>query len=217
MVKKFLRSPIATAALSVLAIGMILFGGIHTIQAAPRVISDYYGAQVKLSEIKTALVENGTAVDDGAALLSSLADVKVQPGNRYDETLAVRNTGDIAEYVRVTVYTYWTDADGNAIKATDLDPSYIRLNFDECPGWTIDTDASTPERTVLYYGDYIEPGDTTDPFVTKLAISSEVSTAISGDGAFEYEGVTFHVKAVADAVQQHNGDKAMTSAWGRTN
>jgi hypothetical protein len=38
------------------------------------------------------------------------------------------------------------------------------------------------------------------------------------DGSFEldYEGLEFRIKVVADAVQTHNGEEAMTSAWGHT-
>ena len=37
------------------------------------------------------------------------------------------------------------------------------------------------------------------------------------DGTLAYKGRTFEIKAVADAVQTHNAEDAMTGAWGRTN
>jgi len=228
MFKKLMRSPIATLALSVLAAGLIGFGGIKTIQAAPRAISEYYGAQVQLTNIETALVENGTQVADGGDLLTNLVPEgeSFTIGKTYDEELRVRNIGvtadgGIDEYVRVTVYRYWSDKEGNVLKDTSLKPEYIDLHFVEGNGWTIDTAASTPERTVLYYsGILAADGGTSSPFADKLAISSEVATAIAAsgeqgvDGEYPYEEVNFHVEAVVDAVQTHNNPDAKTSAWG---
>ena len=228
MIKKLLRTPLATLALSVLAAGLIGFGGIRTIQAAPRVVSEYYGAQVQLTNIETALVENGTQVADGGELLTNLVPEgeSFTIGKTYDEELRVRNIGasadgGIDEYVRVTVYRYWSDKAGNVLKNTGLKPEYIDLHFCEGNGWTIDAAASTPERTVLYYSDILAAdGGTSKPFADKLAISSEVATAIAAnaereyDGEYPYEDVVFHVEAVVDAVQTHNPTDAKSSAWG---
>ena len=52
-----------------------------------------------------------------------------------------------------------------------------------------------------------------------MTISPKVITAISnanGTANYQYDGVTFQIKATVDAVQTHNGREAMTSAWGRT-
>lgn len=221
MVKKLLRSSITTLVASALAIAFIAYGGIHTVQAAPRIVSEYYGAQVQLSNIDTALTENGKVVEgDGALLQSWPAGEDFAIGKTYDEVLAVQNTGDankggIDEYVRVTVRRYWTDAQGNEIKKdTGLKPEYIDLHFMESNGWTIDTDASTAERTVLYYSDILAPGESSAPFADKLSISSEALTAVSAEGAFAYENATFHIEAVVDAVQTHNASDAKSSAWG---
>lgn len=220
MRNKLLSSSITTLVASVLAIGLIGYGGIRTVQAAPRVLSEFYGVQVKLTNIDTAIVENGTIVEGPDSLLIGWPhDETFAIGKAYDEALAVKNVGDadeggIDEYVRVTVRTYWTDAEGNEIKNTSLKPQYIDLHFLEGNGWTIDKKASTPERTVLYYSEILAPGETSAPFTDTLAISSEVTTAISGEGTFAYEGVDFHIAVVADAVQTHNADDAKSGAWG---
>jgi hypothetical protein len=123
--------------------------------------------------------------------------------------------------VRVTVYKYWEDADGAFIPITTLDPSLIEIEWDESNGWKVDKAASTTERTVLYYSGTIAPGESTPAFTKSVTISGDVLTSVSKaageDDTFDYEGVTFRVKAVADAVQTHNGDDAMKSAWGRKN
>ena len=64
--------------------------------------------------------------------------------------------------------------------------------------------------------DVLQEGDETTPCVNGITIDSSVATAMSG-GSYQYKGVKFNVKAVADAVQTHNGEQAMQSAWGRTN
>lgn len=221
--KKFLSSPKATVVLFVLAALLLGFGGINAIQAAPRIESADYRAQVQLTNINVAVTENGNVVEGDGALLTSLAnsgDFKI--GHAYKDVLAVRNTkhpsstneGEgIDEYVRVSVYRYWTDGNG---KAVNLNPDYIKLNFLTDNGWTIDEAASTPERTVLYYKDVVPVNGDTVPFADSVTIDSAVATAIS-NGSYDYDNITFHVKVTADAVQTHNGDEAMTSAWGRTN
>ncbi len=221
--KKFLSSPKATIVLFALAAVLLGFGGINAIQAAPRIESEDYRAQVQLSNINVAVTENGDVVEGDGTLLKKLAasgDFEI--GETYDELLAVRNTkhpsskntGEgIPEYVRVSVYRYWTDGSG---KRVDLDPEYIKLNFREDNGWTIDAAASTPERTVLYYKDVVPVDGDTQPFADKITIDKAVSTALN-NGIYQYDNVSFHVKVTADAVQTHNGTEAMTSAWGRTN
>lgn len=220
---KFLRSPKATVLLFAFAALLIAFGGINAVQAAPRIESADYRAQVVLSNINVAVTENGNVVEGEDTLLRSLAanaDFKI--GKTYDEVLAVRNAkhpssdndGDgIDEYVRVSVYRYWTDDNG---KAVNLNPDYIELNWVTNDGWTIDEEASTPERTVLYYSRIVAPDADTTPFADKLTINSAVATAMS-NGDYEYKDVRFHIKVAADAVQTHNGTEAMISAWGRTN
>ena len=84
-------------------------------------------------------------------------------------------------------------------------------------GWTVDEEASTSERTVLYYASVLAPGEVTSPFADTLTINGKVVKLANEAGDLDYDQVTFHVQAVADAVQDHNGDAAMTSAWGRTN
>ena len=220
MMKKILRSPITTAVLFVVAAVLLVTGTIGGVRAAPNLESNAYGAQVKLSSVDTALVENGTALENGGALLTTLLGEgeTFKIGKKYDETLAVQNTGSIDEYVRVTVSTYWTK-DGETLRATDLSPEYIQPSYVTGDGWTIDSAASTRERTVLYYADILEPGDISKPFVDAITIDGEVITVIGkdADGAdiYRYKGYEFHLKAKVDAVQTHNADEARLGAWGQ--
>ncbi len=222
--KRIITSPVVTALLFVLAAGLIGFGGVNTAQAALTINSRDFGAQVQLASINTSLVETnaggsrvvaaegvevplveGTLVPDGE---------KFQIGKKYQEELTVSNDGAIDEFVRVTVYKYWVDAEGNPIKKTDLDPKLIELEFDTSK-WTIDTEASTEERTVLYYQGTLAAGDETAPLTKSIKISP-VTLGKVATGKYSYEGVEFQLKAVVDAVQTHNGNDAMVGAWGQT-
>lgn len=225
---KLFRSPVVTAVALVLSAGLILFGTINGVQAAPRIISADYRAEVELTNIETALVENGGIAEGEDDLLGMdrfrkdngiAADGSgFQIGRTYNEKLSVRNVGTIPQYVRVSVYKYWQNADG---KRVDLSPDLIKLGFVTGNGWTIDEAASTRERTVLYYATPIDPGDDTSLFMDTLTIDKSVVTAINqladGGEAYKYEGIDFKIKATVDAVQTHNATDAMMSAWGRTN
>ena len=213
--KKILRSPITLVVLFVVAAGMILAGTIGGVLAAPLILVDKnYFASMETSDIGVGLREGTAFCEDGVLFKDILKEGDFKIGKTYEELLSVENTGDIRSYVRVTVYKYWTDENG---KAVDLDPSLIDLHFVTGSGWTVDEEASTSERTVLYYASVLAPGEGTSPFADTLTINGKVVKLANEAGDLDYDQVTFHVQAVADAVQDHNGDAAMTSAWGRTN
>ena len=161
-----------------------------------------------------------------------------QIGRTYPEALSVRNSGSIDEYVRVKIYKYWVDEAGN--KLPHLSPSMIDLHLTG-GRWLVDDRATTAnmgqgdprdgEMIVLYYdsplpaageGMYYE----TEPFVDTVAIKSDVATKVTeerttdADGwttvrtAYDYDGATFVVEAEVDAVQTHNAQSAIKSAWG---
>lgn len=223
--RKFLSSHLATLLLAVLAAGLIGFGGVGAALSAPRIESDSYGAQVQLADISTSLKETnagGTRVvaanEVEVPLLEGLVPdgEKFQIGKTYDEQLFVSNDGSIDEYVRVTVYKYWVDSEGNQIdKKTGLDPDFIQLEFVDGGDWKIDKAASTEERTVLYYQGILPKGGETSPLTKSVTISPKTLTVLTY-GKYAYEGVTFRLEAVVDAVQTHNGTQAMTGAWGQT-
>ena len=170
---------------------------------------------------------------------------KLRLGQAYPEELKVQNTGSIGQYVRVTIYRYWVDGapaeeapaenaspEGTAEgeKRRDLDPSQIGLHLTEGSGWLLDTASSTPERIVLYYEELLEAGAVTAPFADTLTIddrialkvSQETSTRTEGGKTYttttttyDYDGVEFRLEAKVDAVQEHNAEAAIRSAWGK--
>ena len=153
---------------------------------------------------------------------------ELQLGHVYKEELSVQNTGNIDEYVRVTIYKYW---EKNGEKQPDLDKDIsktIKLNLINSDVWIRDTDSDTDERTVLYYRDILPAGsEPTVPFTDTLVIEDEpIEAAVSkqtvsetADGTvikteYDYNGATFVLEVKVDAVQTHHASDAIMSAWG---
>ena len=145
---------------------------------------------------------------------------------RYDHVyplhLAARNSGSIDEFVRMTIYSYWVNEDGTG-KNTDLNPEYIELGLEEAGLWMLDEGSTTAERRVFYYNTILHPGETTPYVCDSLKINSDVirvvTQEVDGSGnvttTYDYAGAHFQLKVVVDAVQTHNADDAIWSAWGR--
>ena len=118
--------------LSLAAALLLVFSAANSSRAALTYYSENYSAEFQMFDIGVTLLENGNEVswrnyarkDDewqegGGELLSGLLDGenggKIQPGKAYSEELSVRNSGSIDEYVRVAIYRYWEDGDGNRV------------------------------------------------------------------------------------------------------
>ena len=234
--RDFLSKPAVTAVLFALALLLLGSGTVGGARAALNIQSEYYNSEVELYDIGVALIEKqaddsfkvvagknalmGETSQIGAAIK---ADGKLLPGKTYSEVLAVRNTAEINEYVRVSVFKYWQDANGN--KVPEMDSKWIKLGFVTGNGWTIDTSSTTEERTMLYYGTDIAPGMDTTPFLSTVTIDDTVLTKVSQSTSVEngvtvirttyiYNGNRFCIEVLVDGVQDHNADQAKLSAWG---
>ena len=173
-IKNFLTSPAANAAGFLLAAALLAFSTIGGARAALSYYSENYSTRVQMYDIGVTLQENGKSVswrnydtnaadgtwDESAGVL--LADLlpkgeKLKIGTSYREELNVKNTGTIHQYVRVNLYKYWLDKDGNKLRS--LSPDLIGLHLANTgTDWLIDKEASTPERTVLYYSRLLKSG-----------------------------------------------------------
>ena len=232
-VKEFIKSPKATAAAFALAMVLLLFSSVGGARAALTYYSENYTSRVQMENIGVTLVENGEAISNrdyksasdgtwdentGTLLGGMLAEgEEVKLGKRYREELNVRNSGTIDQYVRVNVYKYWLDKDGE--KQRGLSPGLIGLNFVNIGSdWLVDEDASTTERTVLYYSRLLKAGEESPLFADSLAIDSiigsKVTQTTTKEGkyttiktTFDYDGVKFCVEARVDAVQDHNAEE----------
>ena len=192
--------------------------------------------QETVSNIGVSLLENGETVshrdyeDNGrwdeasGELLGHLQDEQIVPGKSYEEAISVSNNGSIDSYVRVILNKSWTDDKGNT--DTNLSPALIDLNFTEGSGWIVDEDASTAERTILYYTEILSVGETTPALSDMIRIDPTVAdkveetTSTDENGyktitfTYAYDGYTFELGAEVQAVQTHNAQDAIKSAWG---
>lgn len=242
--KKIITSPVFSIVAVVLAAGLLIFASVTGARAALNVESDDYYAHVELYKTGVSLLENGEIVafrnydadgnwdetpgDDhiGVLLGNMLADgEKLNLGQSYKEELTVSNTGEINEFVRVSILKYWLDPDGNKTQA--LEPSVIGLNLLTGDDWVEDTTARTDERTVLYYTSLLNVGETTPALSDTLIIDDYLATEVTQEKSVDEEGYTvitttylydnysFVIEAEVDAVQEHNAAEAVKSAWGK--
>lgn len=146
-------------------------------------------------------------------------DIPFTVGKKYDENVRVVNTseGGYDEYVRVSVYKYWKDGKN---KDTFLDPKLIDLEV--ANGWYEDKTAETLERKVYYLAKPLAYNESHD-FIKSVTIGNEVLTyvkTVDGDKTgvvvdeYQYNGKTFYVEIMVDAVQTHNATDAIRGAWG---
>lgn len=239
--KRFMTSPKVSVAAFVLALVLLMFSTVGGARAALTYYSENYATRVQMYNIGVTLQENGQKVswrdygedsdgtwdeNTGVLLGNMLGEgEKLKIGKKYAEELTVANSGTIGQYVRVSVYKYWLDKDGN--KMQELSPDLIRLDLANTGSdWLVDKAASTSERTVLYYNKVLPAGRTSPAFATALTIddmiASKVTQTEEKNGiyttirtVYDYDGVTFCLEAKVDAVQEHNAADAIWSAWGR--
>lgn len=230
-------SKVTTILLAAAAV-LLVTSAVGSTRAALTYYSDNYVAEVQVHEIGVSLIENDEEivattygqVDDNDAkykgvLLENLLeeDEKFAPGKLYKEELKVGNKGTIDSYVRVILTKSWADADGN--KDTTLDPDLIELELVTNDGWVVDEEASTKERTVLYFTDILPVGAITSELTSTLRINENITTKVyetvkEADGyttityEYAYDGYSFFIEAEVDAVQTHNAADAIKSAWG---
>lgn len=237
-IKRFLKSPAATMTAFVLAVGLLLFSTVGGARAALTYFSDTYVSGVQMSNIGVTLLENGNAIakrdynktSDGTwdettgVLLSNMLKKgeKFKVGQKYKEELSVQNSGTIDQYVRVSIYKYWMKDDK---KDQSLSPNLIGLNLVNVGSdWLLDESSSTDERTVLYYSKLLEEGKTSSLFADSIKVDGIVATRVTQvpvEGkpntirtVYDYDGMHFCVEVKVDAVQDHNAEDAIWSAWG---
>ena len=236
MKKKKFPFRVTTAVLLSASAVLLIGSTVGSTRAALTYYSENYGAEVTVSNIGVSLLENGETVsrrdydsngewnETSGALLADLQEETIVPGKEYDEALAVSNSGSIDSYVRVILNKSWTDSEGST--DPNLSPELIDLNLLTDNGWIIDEDASTAERTILYYTNILPAGETTpalsdtvriDPAVADK-VTEEVATDENGyktiTFTYAYDGYNFELEAEVNAVQTHNAQDAIKSAWG---
>ena len=238
-IKRFLKSPAATMISFFLAVGLLLFSTIGGARAALTYFSDTYVSRVQTSNIGVTLLENGREIakrdynetsdgtwdeSTGVLLANLLAkDEKFAVGKKYKEELSVKNSGTIDQYVRVSVFRYWLKDEK---KDRTLSPELIGLNLVNVGGdWLLDETSTTEERIVLYYSKLLKAGETSSLFADSIKIDNMIATKVTQvpvEGkkntirtVYDYDGMQFCVEAKVGAVQNHNAEDAIWSAWGK--
>ncbi len=238
-IKRFIKSPAATMISFFLAVGLLLFSTIGGARAALTYFSDTYVSRVQTSNIGVTLLENGREIakrdynetsdgtwdeSTGVLLANLLAkDEKFAVGKKYKEELSVKNSGTIDQYVRVSVFRYWLKDEK---KDRTLSPELIGLNMVNLGGdWLLDETSTTEERIVLYYSKLLKAGETSSLFADSIKIDNMIATKVTQvpvEGkkntirtVYDYDGMQFCVEAKVDAVQNHNAEDAIWSAWGK--
>ena len=225
--RELISRPSVTLALFALALVLLAGSTVGGARAALTIESKDYQSKVSTSSIDVALVETNVkdgdwaVVDGKGGLFSNLlgSDASLKIGKAYPEYLAVKNTGAMSEYVRVSVYKYWLDESGK--KYPDMDSQWIKLGFKTDGGWSIDTASSTEERTVLYYAPELASQGVSEEFLQSVTIDENAAHTVSqaeSDNVitttYVYNGKSFCLEVHVDGVQTHSADKAKLSAWG---
>ena len=222
------RIPVVTVLLFAIAISLLVFSSVGGARAALTygTAASAYEMDIGMMSASIGLYENGSAVSGTLLADFGESDGTVIPGKSYPEELYVVNSsisdlqnGQVDEYIRVVIYTYWVDE--NDKKAPELDASFIVPHL-LGGNWIEDTAESTAERTVLYYSKPVAPGSATAPFMDTLMVKENVLYTVTQTGTsttlttFFYDGKQVCLEAEADAVQTHHGEDAILSAWGRS-
>lgn len=250
-IKEIITSKYFTVAAFAAAAGLLIFSSVGGAQAAATYYSENYTSRVQMYDIGVSILENGTVVSHrdyipnseyvwdqsrGALLSNMIADgEELVFDKEYPEVLTIKNSGQSADssintYNRVIVTKYWVDENGE--KITSLDPDLIDLNLVNIgAGWILDEEASTSERTILYYSKLLKVGEESVPFADKISISGLLTRKVSqttgtrtdANGkvyktlttTYEYDGATFMIEVEVNAIQEHNAQDAAMSVWGR--
>ncbi len=228
--KKFFRSPVVTGLTFLLAVVMLFAGTVGVAQAALSIFSGNYLSNIYMQNIGVDLLQatksDGSDAQPATDVVKTMLNgAQVQPGTSYPFVLSVKNTGAINQYVRVSVYKYWSDSTG---KRTDLNPRLIQITPANTSKW-VQHDDSTDERLVFYHQGILASGATSVPLTASLQVDKSLVnyvektvTETTTDGVktttitytYAFDGLDLTVDVVVDAVQEHNIAKAALSAWG---
>lgn len=214
---------ILVVAAAFLCIAMVALGGMIQNTRANLLQGNGAEVQVDLTSLDVKLMENGRQVNDEkgqGSLLTGLQGKAIDPGYTYENTVAVKNTGNSPEYVRVIITRYWT-RDGN--KNTSIRPETIQL-LQNNEDWFVNQEETTTEQTVYYYRKALEAGETTSPLFSGMKLDSSIARDFTirpqaGNAKvlkanFAYDGMKFNVEAEAQSIQFKYAEDAIPSAWG---
>lgn len=179
------------------------------------------------------VVANRNYVSDGkwdetsGILFRNIVDVNgnLKIGKKYPYEISVKNSGEIDTYVRIILKKSMYNKDGE--KATDLSLDALDLHLLNSDDWIVDETVTTKDRMVMYYKKILLVGETTTSLTDYIRIDDSILwkaeekniTEKNGYATimmdYTYDGINFAIDIEADAVQTHNAEEAIQSAWGR--
>lgn len=238
--KRILRSPAVTGLLFLMALILLLFGSVGGTRAALNLESSIYESQMNTTSIGVSIREGSESISSNIGPVSGVGMMKLSAGDMaaragdeafkigkaYELPLSVYNSGNIEEYVRVTVYKYWVSPagapektgwfSGSGTKDRTLKTELIVL--EPAAGWTEDIEARTDERSVFYYSNPLASNSSVQ-FLNSVKVDSKIVDEIQigpdGKEFYTYDGKGFVLDIKVDAVQTHNGNQARISSWGQ--
>ena len=120
----------------------------------------------------------------------------VNPGDKYDKIVYVKNTGSKAVYVRVKLTPEWTK-DGESLP--------LQVGGVNMATFPIVDDRWVPDGDWYYYKDPVEHGELTQHLIEEVIFAGKEMTNA-------YQGATFTLKVEAEAVQASHD--AYKDEWG---
>lgn len=221
------NKPVVLLAMAAL---LLLVSTVGVTQAAITYYSDDYETHVEVKNIAVSLKENDAVISNSAEVVEGklfanllATGEKFVVGKEYNEDLSVVNNGTMDAYVRVIITKSWTDEKNAPYR--QLSPDYIELEILKSDDWKVDKNASTAERTVIYYTKKLAVGAETVDFADSIRLDNAFETTLDQrvesvtDGQIitythPFDGYTFNVEVEVDAVQTNNAVEAIKSAWG---
>lgn len=183
-----------------------------------------YENGVKVSEKKYSNSEDGEINSTDGVLFTQMLspNEELQFDYPYIEELNIKNVGEMDAYCRVIINKYWIDEqERKFLNDNSSFTNLIELELNVGNDWKIDDDATTEERTVLYYQGIVNVGSITSNFLNSVSISSDIynyyeETNQNGIITRTYlaDGKKLVVEYSAEFVQTHNAREAIYSAWG---
>ena len=143
-IKDFLSKPATTITLLVLAAVLLIQSGIGTTKAALTYFSPTYNSRLQLTQIGVSLLENDKVISSrdyqsegnwnennnandiqNTGLLFSDVEENIKLGKRYPTVLEVQNSGQIPEFVRVTITKYWLDENDQKVTTLEIGRAHV--------------------------------------------------------------------------------------------
>ena len=109
----------------------------------------------------------------------------------------IKNTGDIAAFVRATFVVTWTNDSGEVHSASPIESTDYTVTLGS-PKWTKGSDG------FYYYSNSVMPSEVTDIFISSISPSATAPN-----------GYKLSVQIVATAIQSEPAE-AVNEAWGAT-